>query len=193
MLEIEIKFRVGDLAAVREQLLVAGAVLHIPRLYERNVVYDTADFALRDAQKLLRLRQDEQVRLTVKAPAPTADALSQAKVREEREISVSDFDTAEAILLHLGFEPKLVYEKYRETFHLNGLEIVLDELPYGHFVELEGDEAAMRPTADLLGLVWEERLLTNYLALMAHLKETHHLPFTDITFANFAAVTHNLW
>lgn len=187
--EVEVKFATADLAAVRQRLVGTGATLVTPRLYERNVIYDTADFSLRDGQKLLRLRQDERARLTLKAPAPTAvQAQSAAKVREELEIEVSDFATAEAILHRLGFESKLIYEKYRETWHLQGLEIVLDELPYGHFVELEGNEAEMEPIAAELGLAWENRLLTNYLALMVDLRATHNLPFTDITFANFAGL-----
>ena len=187
-LEVEVKFRVADLAAVRLALLGLGAELVRPRVYERNVIYDTADHSLRHAQKLLRLRQDEQTRLTVKAPAPEADAVSQAKVRQELEITVSDRATAEAMLHALGYTPQLVYEKYRETFQLGGLEIVLDELPYGEFIEMEGEEGEMRPLAEALGLAWESRLLTNYLAMMNDLRERHQLPFVDITFAHFAAV-----
>jgi len=62
---------------------------------------------------------------------------------------------------------------------------VLDELPFGKFVELEGPEAAIKTAAARLGLGWERRILDNYLALMARLKAAHNLPFDDLTFANF--------
>ena len=37
-----------------------------------------------------------------------------------------------------------------------------------------------------LNLNWQNRILTNYLGLMAQLKAHHSLPFNDLTFANFA-------
>jgi adenylate cyclase, class 2 len=185
MLETEVKFHLNDLPALRERLLAAGAHIHKPRVFERNVRFDTVDESLLAHDALLRLRQDTAVRLTLKIP-PSADEQSrQVKVMQELEVSVSDFDTMSQILERLGYGPVQVYEKYRETFTLDGVEIVLDQLPYGDFIELEGDEATIRRLADRLGLVWDKRILTNYLALMAQLQAHHNLPFTDLTFANF--------
>jgi len=48
-----------------------------------------------------------------------------------------------SILERLGFVPVLIYEKRRETWLTNGVEIVLDELPFGLFMEIEGDEAGI--------------------------------------------------
>lgn len=187
-LEVEVKFHVTSLAEIRARLLHLGATQKKPRVYERNIVYDTADVHLRQNRQLLRLRQDETVRLTFKGQPPEqTQRLSEAKVREELELHLDDFATAEKILTRLGFIPQIVYEKYRETFHLGRLEIVLDELPYGHFIELEGDETEMKPLATKLGLAWHQRILTNYLGLMAQLKTTCNLPFNDLTFENFSS------
>jgi adenylate cyclase, class 2 len=183
-LEVEVKFLVEDLGILREHLLEAGAKLVRPRIYERNVRFDTAHNALLKEEKLLRLRQDTAVILTFKAPSEL-DEGSEAKVREEIEVQVDDFDRMAAILRRLGYEPKQVYEKYREAYHLDDLEIVLDEMPYGLFVELEGDEQAIKETAERLGLDWGERILSNYLAMMGLLVDQYNLPFQDITFENF--------
>lgn len=186
-LEVEVKFFVGDHEPIRTALQEQGATLKKPRIYEYNVIYDTADFQLKRADKLLRLRQDEQVRLTLKAPSPeNRQAASEAKVRQELEIEVSDFATAEAIITHLGYQPKLIYEKYRETWQLDEVEIVLDEMPYGNFIEFEGPEAALKPLAQQLQIDWPKRILLNYLALMEEAKAYANLPFDDITFDNFA-------
>lgn len=190
MLEVEVKFYVAELTAVREQLLrIAECQLKTARLYERNVVFDTAVDTLRHNQQLLRLRQDENVRLTFKGPAPAPQALSQAKVREEIEVTLDNFDQMTQLLAKLGFQPVLVYEKYRETFVVGEVEVVLDELPYGYFVELEGPEAALRSLAAQLGLVWSRRLLTNYLAMLAQVQAAYSLSFRDLTFTNFADLT----
>lgn len=187
-LEVEVKFLVGDLAAVRQRLLAAEAVCTRPRVYERNVRFDDATESLRQGLKLLRLRQDTRTVLTFKGPAPAHLESTEAKVREELEVEVSDFNTAATIFERLGLRPLQVYEKYRETFGLNGVEVVLDELPYGNFVELEGDEEGLKQVAAILALNWDERLLTNYLALMEALKGHYGLSFDDVTFSNFAGL-----
>ena len=86
----------------------------------------------------------------------------------------------------IGFEPKQVYEKFRETFKFSLVEVVLDEMPFGNFVELEGEEDPIREVADQLGLDWSKRILANYLTIMDQLKNEHGLPFDDLTFDNFA-------
>lgn len=183
-LEVEVKFLVADLIAFRERLLADGGSLKKERVFERNVRFDTPDNALLKKGELLRLRQDTAVRVTFKGEVPE-DMQSEAKVREELEMNVSDFDTTAQIFERLGFAPVQVYEKYRETFTLDGIEIVLDEMPYGEFVELEGEEVAIKTAATDLGLAWSKRINNNYLGLMADLKQFHQLDFDDLTFANF--------
>jgi adenylate cyclase class 2 len=186
-LEVEVKFLVPDLAAIRERLLAVGAQLDKPRIYEHNIRYDNAWEGLLRKGILLRLRQDKIARLTFKG-VPQEEIQSEAKVREELEIEVSDFATTAAILERIGFEQRQVYEKYRETFRLGAVEVVLDEMPFGNFVELEGEEEKLREAADMLQLEWDKRILDNYLALMSRLKERYNLPFDNLTFDNFAAL-----
>lgn len=183
-LEIEVKFLVADLAAVRQRLLEADATLHRPRTYEYNIRYDNAWNGLMRQGKLLRLRRDQRNRLTFKGESEL-DLVSEAKVRQEVEIEVSDFAATALLLERVGFERRQVYEKYRETFRLGKVEVALDEMPFGQFVELEGDEDGLRQVTGTLGLDWHKRVLDNYLTLMARLKATHDLDFDDLTFANF--------
>lgn len=190
-LEVEAKFFLPDLAAVRERLLALGARLERPRVYERNIRLEIEGDGLLGRGQLLRLRQDGRNVVTFKG-APPAGTQSEVKVHEELEVTVSDFDTILAIFQRLGYEPVQIYEKYRETFSLAGLEIVLDELPYGNFIELEGDEAAIKIVAEQLGLPWAERINSNYLALMGRLIAHHQLPFQDITFSNFAGTDYTI-
>lgn len=184
-LEIEVKFLVSDMKNMRRRLIEAGAQQAKPRIHERNVRFDDGQQGLLRKGQLLRLRQDDGARLTFKGMAQNA-AQSEAKVREELEITVDDFKTAAAILRRLGYQPLQVYEKYRETFTLDSVEVVLDELPFGDFVELEGDEAQIRAAAQRLSLPWEQRILDNYLLLMERARAYYDLPFRDLTFENFA-------
>lgn len=185
-LEVEVKFLVSDLAAVRQELIAAGAMLKKPRIYERNIRYDDAHDTLRQRGQLLRLRQDSKAKITYKGIPLGVDLTgAEARVREELEIDVSDFDTTDAIIKRLGLMPRQLYEKYRETFQFGAVEIVLDEMPFGDFVELEGNEPDIRAAADRFGLDWSRRILTNYLGLLALLQQRFDLPFNDLTFANF--------
>jgi adenylate cyclase class 2 len=183
-LEVEVKFLVEELDAARQRLLAAGATLLKPRILEHNIRFDTPGESLRQRDELLRLRQDTAARLTFKGASHSALS-SEAKVREEIEVEVSSLAQIALILERLGFRPFQVYEKYRETFHWRGVEIVLDEMPFGNFIELEGDEAAIKQAAAALGFDWSQRILDNYLAIMERLKQHFHLPFSDITFRHF--------
>lgn len=187
-LEVEVKFMLRDLAPIRGRLVDMGAEIIAPRVFERNVRFDTADEALLARQQLLRLRQDTRVRLTFKGPA-AEDVASEAKVREEIELEVGHFDRMSAVLQRLGFLPIQIYEKYRETYQWRGVEIVLDEMPFGDFIELEGVEADLRPAAEALGLDWSRRILANYLALMELCRRSFNLSFSDLTFENFAGLS----
>lgn len=183
-LEVEVKFLVSDLSEVRQRLAEAGASLLRARTYELNERFDNGDQELMRQEKLLRLRQDDAARLTYKGE-PRDTVTSEARVLEELEIEVSDHAIMAAILERIGFEKQQVYEKYRESYKLGSVEVVLDEMPFGDFVELEGAEPAIREAAEILDLNWNERILENYLTLMAQLKSHHNLPFDDLTFANF--------
>lgn len=183
-LEIEAKFQIDDLAAVRKQLLTCGAVLKKPRVYEKNTVYDDDQQSLKNSFRLIRLRQDEKIKLTYKGEPPV-QIESDVKVREEIELEIADFEKMEQIIGRLGYQPAIVYEKYRETFDLDGVEVVLDELPYGNFVELEGSESAIMGVANAIELGWSERININYLGLFEKVKVAYNLTVSDLTFENF--------
>jgi adenylate cyclase class 2 len=188
-LEIEVKFLLPNLSLIRKRLLQLGATLVRPRTYERNIRYDNAWDGLMRQGKLLRLRQDTDAIITYKGD-PGEDISSEVRVREELEMTVEDFDMAASILERVGFEPRQVYEKYRETYEFEAVEVVLDEMPFGDFVELEGEESSIKTVAQQLRLDWERRILTNYLNLFANLKESHQLPFEDLTFENFSTTNY---
>ncbi|MBN1965513.1 MAG: class IV adenylate cyclase [Anaerolineae bacterium] len=187
MLEIEAKLWVEDLAVVREQLEALGAVLARPRVFERNVRYDDRTGTLAPQGMVLRLRQDDRVRLTYKAPgtATTAGLLT----RFEAEVEVSDFDTMDLILRQLGYRSFFTYEKYRTTYEFGGAEIVLDELPYGQFIEIEGEADRIEAIITALDLSLAVRFSSGYTDLFYRVRENLKLDFTDLTFANFAGIT----
>ena len=184
-LEIEVKLHVPDLRAVAERIQAAGGQLLQPRTFERNVRYDTPTHTLSARRIVLRLRQDERVRLTYKDAATLQDG---ALSRVELEVTLDDFATMDAILQKLGFFPSVRYEKYRSTYRLGAVEIMLDEMPFGHFVEIEGSLDAIQSAQRTLFLTERPRLPLSYLGLFEHVKAALGLDMRDLTFANFADV-----
>lgn len=167
--ETEVKFRANDLGALRDRAIALGAALSEPRHLERNTLFDDAARSLTARGMLLRLRSALNAVITLKAPAPP-DA--EHKSRIEREIVVSDYNAAFAILTALGFAPWWRYEKYRESFRLENVTLSLDHTPIGDFVEIEGPPDAIRPMAERMGFVWAERSLKTYRELFAEARGT---------------------
>lgn len=184
--ETEVKLYVPDLGAIEKRLQAAGARIVAPRVFERNVRYDDADGALVASGQVLRLRQDTRVRLTYKGRG--AALTSGAYTRFEAEVEVSDFDAMQTILAKLGYTPHMVYEKYRTTYALAGAEVVLDEMPFGNFVEIEGEADMIETVVSRLGLTGARRYPRSYTALFDNVRHNLGLAFTDLTFANFAGI-----
>lgn len=185
-LEIEVKFYLHEPAAAREQLAALGGVFK-DRLTETNVCFEDTDHSLIAKNALLRLRQTDHASvLTYKGEPP--ETHPEFKTYREWEVSVSDFETTEKILGALGYFPAQRYEKIRETCTIDDTTVCVDEMPYGHFVEIEGQPESIRDVAEKMGLNWHDRILDNYLAIFDRLKTELNLDFSDVTFDNFKAV-----
>jgi adenylate cyclase class 2 len=181
-LEIEVKFYLSDMDTIRDRILELGAV-SMGRIFETNLRFDDADNSLIEKKSLLRLRRDTKTILTFKSePAFKND---QFKILKELEVEVSDFATMKHILESLGFREEQVYEKWRETFRLNSANLCLDTMPYGDFLEIEGQKEDIKELAYRIGLKWQKRILLNYLAIFDVIKLKSNLPFYDVTFSNF--------
>jgi adenylate cyclase class 2 len=185
--EAEVKFYLRDLQGLERRLQGLGAKISQPRVRETNLRYDTPRKDLARSNQALRLRRDQQARLTFKGPAQARTDLT---VRQEIEFAVSNFEAAQHFLEALGYSVFVLYEKYRTTYELDGLHITLDQLPYGNFVEIEGNETdGIQAAAEKLGLNWEKRVIGSYLSIFSTVQGMLNLPGRDLTFGNFAGVT----
>ena len=63
---------------------------------------------------------------------------SDFKHQIEFETEVSNVEATEHIIEKLGYKLAVIYEKHRKTWHLGNVEVVLDELPFGYYMEIEG-------------------------------------------------------
>lgn len=181
--ELEIKLYLADMVGFKHRVESLGANLVEERLHEINLRFDTPDGRLSRAAQVLRLRQDTAARVTFKGPGETLDGVY---ARREIEFTASDYQSAQALLEALGYQVSMMYEKYRTTFNLSGLQVTLDEMPYGNFTEIEGSNGAqIRAAAEQLGVNWEARINDSYTILFDQLKKKKGLTFQDLSFENF--------
>jgi adenylate cyclase class 2 len=180
--ETEAKFYIQDLGKIELRLQELKAQLIQPRTHETNLRFDNANNDLRSTSRVLRLRQDEKARFTFKGPSVEKEGgiLS----RREIEFVVEDFESAKQFLEALGYEAVVFYEKFRATYELGDTHIMLDELPYGEFLEIEGENVeAIHNIANLLGLNWESMIKAGYHALFERVTEKYNLEPSQLSFA----------
>ena len=186
MQEIEAKFYISRLETLQDKLVRSGAVLLEPRVLETNLRFDTRDNTLMQNQRVLRLRRDSQAHLTYKDSTRLQEGVM---VRREIEFEVSDFNATRDFLQALGYELVIIYEKYRTAYTLMDCEVLLDELPFGNFCEIEGTNIySIRMAAEQLGLHWSDSILDSYLGLFSQLRHTKKVKAENLTFQAFEGV-----
>jgi len=149
MLEIEKKYRVPEervdeiVAALNE----IGAVFEGDDL-EENTIYggDATD----RMGAIIRIRRTQ--RRSILTYKRRVENQSDTKQQIEHETEISDADEADQIIRELGLQPRLVYEKKRSTYRRRKVEIVIDRLPFGLFMEIEGSITAIKEAEILLGI-----------------------------------------
>ena len=167
-IEIEAKLKVDSLQDVERKLGEADAEF-LEEQFQTDAYFDNADAALKSSDRALRLRrqrtgQKEKTFLTYKGPKEKSDF----KKRREIEVEVGDADSAEELLLALGYEKALVFEKRRRIWNLDDCVVCLDELPLlGCFVEIEGpDGERIAGVQKDLGLSDLPHIVESYALLM---------------------------
>jgi len=186
MQEIEAKFYVKDLKQIEARLHHLNARLIQPRIHETNIRFDTPNQDLRREQRVLRLRQDDKARMTYKGASKNEQGVLN---RTEIEFVVEDFEKARRLLEALGYEKSLFYEKYRTTYELDKTHIMLDELPIGSFIEIEGESIdAIPEIGRKLGLRWDTAISTSYSALFERVRTAKGAQIQDLSFENFEGV-----
>lgn len=174
-IEHEAKFPLTDCLVLESRLKGAAKAL-APWHFESNTVYDRGG-ELAASGRLLRLRRALENTLTYKEPA--GSSVPGVKSRIERESRVLDPEGMDLILRGLGFLPRLVYEKFRAVWAVDGGTVYLDILPFGHFAEIEAPAEAIADIAARLGLPPADALSVSYHQLNRQWRTSAGLPASD--------------
>jgi len=150
-IEIEKKYRLTkqQRRSIEKKLHELGVV---PREveFEENIVYRGGRLDLGGCA--LRLRRvnngaNNGATLTFKQRFPSQSPI---KHQQEEETTVANADAAHAIISALGFRVGLIYEKRRVHWEIGKASLVIDELPFGLFMEIEASEREIKRVEKLL-------------------------------------------
>jgi adenylate cyclase class 2 len=179
--EIEVKISVPSVAAARKRIRDAGLRVHVPRVFEVNVLWDTPDLRLRAQGKLVRLRQ-AGTHSTLTFKGKSAD--TRHKVREEVETRIENVRAVERVLQEIDLKPVFRYEKYRTEYtgeNAHGV-VTLDETPIGTFLEIEGPARWIDRTAKQLGFSPDDYITLSYGALYVQYCGAHGIAPSNMVF-----------
>jgi adenylate cyclase class 2 len=132
--EVEVKARVESKEKLAKKIESLGG--RFTREVEQEDIYFVHPCRnLRERDEALRLRREgEKCILTFKGRRVGKEA----KMREEVEVRVDDFEAMKNIFSQLGFEKFFTIRKSRKDFSLDGATISLDSVEgLGEFVEIE--------------------------------------------------------
>jgi adenylate cyclase class 2 len=162
--EIEKKYRLSD--ERREQIFVKLSEVGSQfegEDFEENTLYTGGILNLKPS--VLRLRQIEnRAILTYKERLPSDAGI---KRQIEHETEIENAAAMREILQSLGYKPALIYEKRRRTWLFEQAEIVVDELPFGWFMEIEASETVILAIEKQLGIEDLTAEMQTYPALTA--------------------------
>jgi adenylate cyclase, class 2 len=170
MPEVEVKILEVDRNAIVNKLTSIGAKKVFDGPFHA-VCYDTPEKSISGKRNLLRLRREgERTVMTYKRFVSNEEA----KVREEVETEVVDFDEMDTLLQAMGYEPWLVMEKRRTSYKWEDVKIEIDSYGGDHsyipvFVEIEGSSLReVAYTAQILGYERDALKSWNAVDLIEH-------------------------
>lgn len=154
--ELEAKFLNVDIEDIRSRLKAAGAKLEHPMRDMRRALIEEPHHAAENM--FIRIRDEgDKVTLTLKKKTKSLHE-STINSTYEIETTVGDFETTVELFKVAGWHYMTYQESRRETWELDGVEIVIDEWPWiNPYIEIEAEsEEAVRSVAEKLGFEWSD-------------------------------------
>jgi len=105
--------------------------------------------------------------------------------REEMEIKIQEGESVETlreILKSLGFNKEIIFEKKRKNVLKDDIVISFDELPFGFFVEFEGEPEAINRYLNEFNLSDRQRITRAYLGLWEDYRKSHNIAEENCVF-----------
>lgn len=158
--EIEIKFKIEEKDNIRKKLFDLGGV---PKKPYNQTTYGFFSHNSIEKGIFPRIRDEHgKIVLTVKIrPKKKTDYFE----RKEYSMEILNVDDGKGIMKSMGYDQVRVFKKNREEWKFDKVEIVLDKLYFGIYIEIEGPKKEIEKMVKRLGFEKKERITKAYLGI----------------------------
>lgn len=177
-IEKELKFKINNPELLINNFLKNGAVL-LNKSKEKTIRFDTPQLDLEKKGVFLRVREGSKKNITLKEKIGENEAV---KTRKETEFGIEDIESMRYILERIGFSYIRIFEKFRINMEYKGAILSIDELPFGIYLEIEGEEDDINLITKELGYRDEDKIVGTYWDLFEEYKQENNLEGKDILF-----------
>lgn len=177
-IEKELKFKIKDLSGLIDYLKKQGAVV-LNKSKEKTVRLDTLNQDLEKRGVFLRVRAGSKNTITLKEKIGED---KNVRKRKETEFEIQDIEAMTYILGKLGFDYPRTMEKYRINLEYKGAKLSIDELFFGLYLEIEGEENTIEAISKELGFNSEDKIIGTYWDILEEYNKVHKTTKKDIVF-----------
>ncbi len=158
--EIEIKFKIEKADDIRKKLLDLGGISKKP--YKQTTYGFFSDDSI-EKGIFPRIRDEHgKIVFTVKVRPQKKTKYFE---RKEYSVEISNVDDGVDIMKSMGYDQIRVFKKVREEWKFKDVEVVLDKLYFGTYIEIEGPKRKIEEMVKKLGFENKERITKAYLGL----------------------------
>jgi predicted adenylyl cyclase CyaB len=173
-MEVEIKIKADDPAAIKEKILALGGK-KVGEGVQHDIYYDDGK-GFFQAGNTLRIRTGTGGPLLTNKQYPVDDN-AHVLSRPEFQTHLEDPEQMHEILKNIGFKPYAKKDKKYENYEFGGVVIEFHNLPFlKDFIEIEAAEEKLREILPKIGLSVEMGLNKGYNKLFKEYKEQNGLP-----------------
>jgi len=154
--------------------------------FERTFGYFKEDFSNIKEGIFPRIKyveaQSKEIILTVKRKTKDNAHFFE---REEMEVKIQEGEnlgTLRDMLKSLGFNKEIIFEKKRKNVFKDDIVISFDELPFGFFVEFEGEPEIINKYLGEFSLSNRPRITRAYLGLWEDYRKAHNVAEENCVF-----------
>lgn len=155
----QVKYKINNFDYISKRLVEIEAVF-IGGFMERTVRYDNEN--LKYSSNDLFIRTKSGIKNVVTLKEIPDNEVSTSFERITTEIEVDDINKMGYILEKIGLTKKFIMEKYRLFFRYGNIDILIDELPFGIYLEIKGDDKEIDKITKLLNIENENLIKATY-------------------------------
>lgn len=155
----QVKYKVDDFDSMSKKLIELEAIF-VGGVLEKTIRYDTSNHKFLEKNIFIRTKSGIKNVLTIKEKTNELDP--NILERYTTEIEIDDIQKMEYFLETIGLNKKWIMEKYRLYFKFMDNEITIDELPFGIYLEIKGDDKEIKKISKLLGLKLKDAIKVTY-------------------------------